>query len=81
MLAGESYKLGGDIIVAAGGRPVASLDRLRDIVADEEARRQSRVVVYRGNEQDSLDVKLGRQPARGPPDEPSTENAAVTAGG
>ena len=33
VLAGESYKLGGDIVVAAAGQPVASLDKLRDIVA------------------------------------------------
>src|SRR5947208_716545 len=32
VLAGETYKLGGDIIVAAGGVPVASLNRLRDVV-------------------------------------------------
>ena len=36
MLAGESYKLGGDIVVEAGGTPVANLDRLRDIVAGKK---------------------------------------------
>jgi S1-C subfamily serine protease len=63
VLAGETYELGGDIIVEAGGRPVASLDRLRDIVATKKPGDKLLLVVYRGTRRTSLAVRLGRQPA------------------
>ena len=63
VLAGETYELGGDIIVEAGGRPVASLDRLRDIVATKKPGDKLPLVVYRGDRKTSLAVRLGRQPA------------------
>jgi S1-C subfamily serine protease len=63
VLAGETYELGGDIIVAAGGSPVSSLNRLRDIVATKKPGDNLGIVVYRGNSKHSLEVKLGRQPA------------------
>jgi S1-C subfamily serine protease len=63
VLAGETYELGGDIIVQAGGSPVASLNRLRDIVATKRPGDKLPVVIYRGNARKSLAVKLGRQPA------------------
>ena len=47
MLAGESYNLGGDIIVQADKSPVASLDRLRDVVATKKPGDKLRLVVYR----------------------------------
>ncbi len=64
-LAGESYKLGGDIVVAAAGRPVASLNKLRDIIAAKKPGDSIRVVVYREGKRTTVDVKLGRQPAPG----------------
>jgi S1-C subfamily serine protease len=64
-LAGESYKLGGDIVVAAAGRPVASLNKLRDIIAAKKPGDSIRVVVYRAGKRKSVDVKLGRQPTPG----------------
>ena len=42
VLAGESYNLGGDIVVSADGRPLAGLNTLRDLVAAREARRHDR---------------------------------------
>jgi S1-C subfamily serine protease len=62
VLAGESYKLGGDIIVEAAGVPVATLDRLRDIVAEKKPGDTIRLTVYRGDKKTTIDVKLGRQP-------------------
>jgi S1-C subfamily serine protease len=64
-LAGESYKLGGDIVVAAAGRPVASLDKLRDLIAAKKPGDSIRVVVYREGKRKTVDVKLGRQPTPG----------------
>ena len=63
VLAGESYNLGGDIIVEAGGAPVASLDRLRDVVAGKKPGDKLQLKVYRGSKQTSVAVELGRQPA------------------
>jgi S1-C subfamily serine protease len=62
VLAGESYNLGGDIIVEAGGRPVANLDQLRDVVAAKKPGDTIRLVVYRGDKKVTIDVELGRQP-------------------
>jgi S1-C subfamily serine protease len=63
VLAGESYNLGGDIIVEAGGLPVVSLDRLRDVVAGKKPGDKLQLKVYRGSKQTSVSVELGRQPA------------------
>jgi S1-C subfamily serine protease len=62
VLAGESYKLGGDIVVAAAGQPVASLGKLRDVIAAKKPGDSIRVVVYREGKRKSINVKLGRQP-------------------
>jgi putative serine protease PepD len=62
VLAGESYNLGGDIIVQADGNPIASLDRLRDVVAAKKPGDNLRLVVYRAGKKTTVQVKLGRQP-------------------
>ena len=62
VLAGESYNLGGDIIVGAGGTPVTTLDKLRDVVAAKKPGDKLRLEVYRGSKKISIDVQLGRQP-------------------
>jgi S1-C subfamily serine protease len=62
VLAGESYRLGGDIIVQADKFPVASLDRLRDVVASKKPGDKLRLVVYRNGKRTIVSVKLGRQP-------------------
>jgi S1-C subfamily serine protease len=63
VLAGETYNLGGDIIVRAGGAPVASLNKLRDVVATRKPGDKLPLVIYRGSRELSLGVTLGRQPA------------------
>ena len=63
VLAGESYNLGGDIIVQADKSPVASLDKLRDVVAAKKPGDKLRLVVYRNGKRTVVSVKLGRQPA------------------
>jgi putative serine protease PepD len=62
VLAGESYRLGGDIIVEADGVSVTNLDRLRDLVAAKKPGDNLKLVVYRGDKRVELQVKLGRQP-------------------
>ena len=62
VLAGESYRLGGDIIVEAGGSSIASLDKLRDVVAARKPGEKLGLTVYRGDTKKTIQVKLGRQP-------------------
>ena len=62
VLAGESYNLGGDIIVSADGTPVAEPEHAARPRRREEARRHARLVVYRNGKKTTLNVKLGRQP-------------------
>lgn len=59
---GESYRLGGDVIVKAGGQAVASTEQLREIVSQHEPGDTLSIDFYRGSELRSVDVKLGRQP-------------------
>jgi S1-C subfamily serine protease len=62
VLAGEGYTLGGDLIVAVAGKRVASLEELRDALADHEPGEQVELQIYRGSRAMTLDVTLGRQP-------------------
>jgi S1-C subfamily serine protease len=62
VLAGESYNLGGDILVEADGKPIASLSKLRDLVAAKKPGDTLHFVIYRSDKRKDIDVKLGRQP-------------------
>jgi S1-C subfamily serine protease len=62
-VAGESYTLGGDIIVSANGRPVEDLASLRDVVSELEPGATITLEVYRGDVKTTIEVKLGRQPS------------------
>jgi S1-C subfamily serine protease len=62
-VAGESYTLGGDIIVAANGRPVDDLSSLRDVVSELEPGDTVTLEVYRGETKKTFEVELGRRPS------------------
>jgi S1-C subfamily serine protease len=62
VVAGESWLLGGDLIVRADGQTVASLYRLRDIVSAKKPGDTVELEIYRGTKQMSVNVELGRQP-------------------
>jgi S1-C subfamily serine protease len=62
VLAGESYNLGGDIVVSADGKPLAGLNTLRDLVAAKKPGDTIALVVDRNGKKTTLLVKLGRQP-------------------
>jgi S1-C subfamily serine protease len=64
VVAGESYTLGGDLIVAVGGKRVASLEQLRDVLADHKPGETVKLQLYRGSKSMTVDVKLGRQPTQ-----------------
>ena len=61
-VAGESYLLGGDLIVKVDGRDVFSSEDLREVVAEHQPGDTLRVEYYRNTERRTADVKLGRQP-------------------
>jgi serine protease Do len=63
VVAGESYMPGGDLIVAVAGRRVSSLEELRDALAGHKPGDKVELAIYRGNERQTLEVMLGRQPA------------------
>jgi S1-C subfamily serine protease len=62
VVAGESHVIGGDVIVAVGGKRVSSLDELRDLLADRKPGQKVSVRLHRGTREMTLDVELGRQP-------------------
>jgi S1-C subfamily serine protease len=66
IVAGESWPAGGDIIVRADGHPVATIERLRDLVSAKKPGDSVQLDVYRDTKKLSLKVKLGRQPASPP---------------
>jgi S1-C subfamily serine protease len=64
VVAGESYRLGGDVIVGVDGKAVATPEDLREAVSAKEPGDQVTIEAYRGDEKQSFDVELGRQPRR-----------------
>jgi putative serine protease PepD len=66
VVAGETYVLGGDIIVAFDGTPISSYDELRDAVATHKPGEKVKLQIYRGATKKSVHVTLGRQPPSPP---------------
>ena len=62
VIAGESFRMGGDVIVAADGKPVTSIDDLRDVVATHKPGDKIQLDVYSGGAKKTVTVTLGRQP-------------------
>jgi S1-C subfamily serine protease len=62
VVAGESYLLGGDIILRADGVTVGSIDRLRDAVAARKPGDALKLTVLRNGRKVELSVTLGKQP-------------------
>ena len=63
VVAGTDYRLGGDLIVAAGGTRVTSIDQLRDVLAKHKPGDKIELELYRGSDKRSVTVTLGRQPS------------------
>jgi S1-C subfamily serine protease len=62
VVAGETYVLGGDIIVAFDGKKIASIDELRAAVAAHKSGDRVKLQIYRDAKRKSVRVTLGRQP-------------------
>ncbi len=63
VVAGETFVLGGDIIVAIDGTSISSVEDLRDAIAAHEPGQKVRLTVFRGAKKKSVRVTLGRQPS------------------
>jgi putative serine protease PepD len=63
VVAGETFVLGGDIIVAIDGTSISSVEELRDAIAAHEPGQKIRLTVFRGAKKKSVRVTLGRQPS------------------
>jgi S1-C subfamily serine protease len=62
VVAGESYLLGGDIIVEIDGKPATTAEDLRDGVSAKKPGEKIDIEAYRGDDRRSFEVTLGRQP-------------------
>jgi len=61
VVAGESWPLGGDIIVRADGVDTATESKLVDVINNHKPGDTIELVIYRGNTKQTIEVKLGRQ--------------------
>jgi S1-C subfamily serine protease len=64
VVSGESYLLGGDILVAIDGREIATPEDLREVISSRKPGDKLTIEAYRGSDKRSFGVTLGRQPAR-----------------
>jgi S1-C subfamily serine protease len=62
-LAGETYPLGGDLLASIDGIQLYSIEQLRDAISTKKPGDDVKLVVYRGDQQRTVTVKLGRQPS------------------
>ena len=63
VVAGESYQLGGDMIVAVDGDEVSSVDALREAIAAHKPGDKVRLTVVHANgKKETISVELGRVP-------------------
>jgi S1-C subfamily serine protease len=62
LVQGESYALGGDIIVAVDGRAVSTQSQLRELLAVHSPGDRLGLVLYRGSSKRQVEVTLGRPP-------------------
>jgi S1-C subfamily serine protease len=61
-VAGNTWPLGGDIVVKADGAAVGSVDELRQIVAEKDPGQAVALGIVRGDKSMTVKVTLGRQP-------------------
>jgi putative serine protease PepD len=63
VVSGESWPIGGDLIVSADGAPLSTVDQLRDLIAAKRPGQSISLEVYRAADKLTIPVKLGRQPS------------------
>jgi S1-C subfamily serine protease len=63
VVAGESYVLGGDIIVSVNGKTISEVEEIRDVLAAHEPGQKLKLGIFRDETKSSVTVTLGRQPS------------------
>ena len=66
VVSGETYMLGGDLIVTADGEALRSAEQLRELISGKKPGDEIELELYRGDDKINVNVKLGRQPASSP---------------
>ena len=61
-VAGESYRMGGDIVIAADGTPVTSVVQLGDVIMGMKPGQWLSLEIWRGAKKLAVHVKLGEPP-------------------
>lgn len=64
VVAGESYLLGGDIIVEIDGKQAKTAEDLREAVSAKKPGDKIKIEAYRADDKQSFEITLGRQPGR-----------------
>jgi S1-C subfamily serine protease len=63
VVAGETYNLGGDIIVSVNGNKVSEVEEIRDVIAARKPGEKIKLGIFRDDKKSSVTVTLGRQPS------------------
>jgi putative serine protease PepD len=62
VVGGESYRLGGDVIVSVDGAPVSAFEQLRDAIASKKPGDKVKLGVVRNGSKKTITVELGQAP-------------------
>jgi S1-C subfamily serine protease len=63
VVAGETYVLGGDIIVSVNGKKISEIEEIRDVIAAHKPGEKIKLGIYRDAAKSSVTITLGRQPS------------------
>ncbi|MGH3110454.1 MAG: S1C family serine protease [Gaiellaceae bacterium] len=63
VVAGETYVLGGDIIVSINGEKISAVEEIRDVIAAHKPGQKMKLGIFRDQEKSTVTVTLGRQPS------------------
>ncbi|HXY84626.1 MAG TPA: trypsin-like peptidase domain-containing protein [Gaiellaceae bacterium] len=66
-VAGETWRAGGDIVVAADGHPVTTVEQLRELLGTKKPGDTMKLEIYHDTSKEEVGVKLGRLPATSSP--------------
>jgi S1-C subfamily serine protease len=62
VVAGETYNVGGDIIVSVNGKAISEVEDIRDVIAAHKPGEKIKLGIFRDEKKSSVTVTLGRQP-------------------
>jgi S1-C subfamily serine protease len=63
VVAGETYNLGGDIIVSVNGNKISGVEEIREAIAARKPGEKLKLGIFRDEKKSSVTVTLGRQPS------------------